>query len=168
MSEDPSTGTIHDSTGNNLDGTTHGMVTGDRITGQVGTGLYFDGSNNWVSLGTSTLLQPPDMTVSCWLQAPVSWDSGISWIPIYAKDVEWYSNGWFWEINYNSDGTCATSLVVDGSNPFEYFFSYDQDPDLFYPVGQWVFVSITLIASPARETWIREACTETGPTSLHR
>jgi hypothetical protein len=152
MSEDPSSGTIYDSTGNHLNGTTHGMVAGDRVLlGQVGYGLNFYETptpNNWISLGTSTLLQPSNITVSCWMQAPISWDAGISWVPLFAKAGEWYTNGWEMDINFNSDGTYATSFVVDGSNPTGYFFAYDQDPDLFYPVGTWVYTAITFRTDP--------------------
>ena len=101
MGEDPSGGTIADSTDNGIDGTPGGMVAGDSITGQVGKGLNFDGTNNIVSMGANTLLQPDSITVSFWIERTTDW-SGTPCVPLYAKESDFSSNGWQYYIDPNS------------------------------------------------------------------
>lgn len=54
MEQDPSggSGAILDSTANNYDGTSGGsMTSGDLVSGQVGSGIDFDGSNDYITFG---------------------------------------------------------------------------------------------------------------------
>ncbi len=137
MGEDPSGGTIADSTDNNIDGTPGGMAAGDSITGQVGKGLNFDGTNNMVSMGANTLLQPDSITLSFWIRRNSSWLS--PWVPLYAKVSGFSSNGWQYYLDPNAGSEIAASLYVDGNN---YFYA-PVDPNTFYPFNTWVFMTLT-------------------------
>jgi len=75
MGDDPS-GTapqMVDSTGNGHDGTSFGtMTSGDVVATQLGDGLDFDGSNDYISMGTDTALQlalgGASWTLSAWVK----------------------------------------------------------------------------------------------------
>ncbi len=137
MGEDPSGGTIADSTDNGIDGTPGGMVAGDSITGQVGKGLNFDGTNNIVSMGTNTLLQPDSITVSFWIKRLATWD--MPWVPLYAKESWSNPIGWQYYFDYNGVDSIGASLFIDGTN----YIYIKQDPNTFYPNNTWVFMTLT-------------------------
>lgn len=68
LNNDP-TGTILDSTANNLDGSTLGsMTSGDLISGKLGQGLDLDGSNDVVVITDAAALDVSYMTVSAWVR----------------------------------------------------------------------------------------------------
>ncbi|MFX0040373.1 MAG: DUF2341 domain-containing protein, partial [Candidatus Heimdallarchaeota archaeon] len=70
LSEDP-TGAIYDSTSNDKDGTTSGLMTStDQISGKINGALDFDGTDDTISFGTwnpSTDFNPSSGTISFWI-----------------------------------------------------------------------------------------------------
>ena len=137
---DEGTGEIlHDQSGNNHDGTIHGVTW---ITGISGNALEFNGIDNYVSLPVSTLGNWDELTYSAWIKIPEY--SGLGWPGIIGSTTSSYSNnnnlaisrnsGYFhFEIdtdrgNYEFQGTIPIKwdtwihavLVYDGSNLIEY------------------------------------------------
>jgi hypothetical protein len=66
-----SSGTLYDSTSNDLDGSQSGGVTYG-TTGQVDGAVFFDGNDDRVSVSDDDLLDPPnDMTIEAWVKFDV-------------------------------------------------------------------------------------------------
>lgn len=80
--DETSGSTVTDSSGNNLSGALNGGVTVGG-SGQVCTGYNFNGSNAFVSVPNTTLLNPTKITVAAWVRH--STDPIKSWETIVAK-----------------------------------------------------------------------------------
>jgi hypothetical protein len=75
MKEDPSTGTIYDSTLNNHDGTPRGtMSSDDQVDGVIDGGLEFDGSDDDILMGDPYGLDmgTSDFTIEAWINVSTS------------------------------------------------------------------------------------------------
>ncbi|MFC1741787.1 LamG-like jellyroll fold domain-containing protein, partial [Nanoarchaeota archaeon] len=124
----------------------HGSMTGSNNatwysdSGHGGFGAYyFDGIDDHMDLGTSTSLQPANITVSFWVMRNDSWDN-IDNLVMYAKaDAVWNSNGWYLSIEDLGNENEAVAMVVDGSSGFRVI----QDPNAFYPLNEWVHIAVT-------------------------
>ena len=60
-----------DGNANNLLGTNHGILQGGALAsagGMVGNAFSFDGTNSYVQIPNSTVLQPTNLTVECWVR----------------------------------------------------------------------------------------------------
>lgn len=68
---------VFDATANNNDGTNYNSV---NITGIVGDGRYFDGSDDYISFGNDTSLKNISETIStsCWIKTSLSPDTNVS------------------------------------------------------------------------------------------
>ena len=141
MSDNPVTGSIKDSTSNHFNGTPSGMNSGNGILGLVGHCLNFDGSNDLISLGAHTALQPANITLSFWIYRNTSWAS--AWVPLYGKETTYSSNGWQFYTVPNGADSIAASLYVDGNN----YFYINTDPNTFYPLNTWVHVALSFNTS---------------------
>lgn len=71
MDTDPSTSTLTDYSGNGVDGTSFGAMTStDLINAQLGSGIDFDGANDYFALATKTFTnagQITELTASAWI-----------------------------------------------------------------------------------------------------
>ncbi|MBN2160501.1 MAG: DUF2341 domain-containing protein [Spirochaetes bacterium] len=140
-------GDIRDSTTNNMHGTSSGMLAIDQMAGQVAGSLSFDGIDNYISLGTSSSLQPANITVSFWIKRPtgVSW-SGSSIMVLYAKPPGGYIDtaGWCFGIfDSITDQNKALYFAVDGVTSAGNAFFSAYDPDSYYPLDAWVYLTIS-------------------------
>jgi hypothetical protein len=133
--KDTTTSTTTDSTSNDNDGTKTGANEPLEVTGQIGKGQDFDGTNDRISLGTSTTLQPSNLTFSAWVKRTVDWSTTNGEI-FYAKDTAWDDNGWYIAI----DGSFPRLLtVVDGANCFWYTATINT----LFPLNEKVHVVVT-------------------------
>lgn len=79
-------GTVIDKSGNGNTGTLTNMNRSITPTiGKLGQGLKFDGSNDYVNLGTDASLTPSDITVSAWVKA----NQLSSWSGILSNMTTW-------------------------------------------------------------------------------
>jgi hypothetical protein len=115
LSEDPS-GTIYDSTSYNNDGTTQGgMTSGAQTYGKIDGSLYFDGSDDYLSVSDAVSL---DMTSSITLEAWVNGTTREWWNAnyIYRRKVTVSSNDFIavpngYSVNFTED---TASLISEG------------------------------------------------------
>lgn len=71
--EGTGTSTTADSSGNGLTGTLNSITNGDWVTGQYGTALQFDGTNDYVSRADNALLSPSGgITYELWFNLDVT------------------------------------------------------------------------------------------------
>jgi len=68
--DETSGSTAFDSVGGGFDGTTTGATINQ--TGQIGKAYYFDGSGDYVTVGTSMLPDTADFTYSAWINGPAA------------------------------------------------------------------------------------------------
>ncbi|MHA2027923.1 MAG: DUF2341 domain-containing protein, partial [Candidatus Hodarchaeales archaeon] len=117
-----------------------------RTTGKIGYGQDFDGTDDIISLTTSSSLQPSSVTFSAWLKRDVSWNDQR--FPIFwAKGGPWNGDGFYIQIDDLSNGPTTNRdllMVVDGSN---FFMWRGGDPDDFYPLNEWSYVTVTFDSS---------------------
>jgi len=130
---------IHDTSGNDNDGTINGATWAD---GKYGKALQFNGQDNYVEIPTSDSLEiDGNVTIAAW----INWiDAGDAWLCVLANGQQ---NG-PWE-NYG--------LFVNRSSRFMYFtLSLDgghvtqQTPNDTIVPNEWVHVSATWDGSAAR------------------
>jgi hypothetical protein len=77
LSEEP-TGTIYDSTSNNHDGTPQGsMNSADQIDGQIDGSIDFDGSDDYIGMGSSIDIASSSFSVSTWAKRGSSTSADI-------------------------------------------------------------------------------------------
>jgi len=124
MTDDPNTSTIQDSTANNLDGTKKGAAEPTEATGQIYKAQSADGSNDFISLGTSALLAPANLTGEFWITRDDDWNTSFNKTIFWAKtDGVWNSNGWYLVLDSathtifcSTDGGTWFSLAGSGYN----------------------------------------------------
>jgi RHS repeat-associated protein len=121
--------TANDTSGNGNNGTLHNMDNSDWVTGKAGTGLDFDGTNDYVSIPHSASLNASNyLTVSAWVNPRV-----VSGGYIAEKQSSWH----FQVANYAGvDGRLDLTLYKNGS-------SYDTISSSSIPANAWTFVAFT-------------------------
>jgi DUF1680 family protein len=125
---------IVDSSKNGIAGTLNGTAT--YVPGQVGKALQLNGTNNYIDLGTSSLLQPENLTVSFWIKpdATLVGEQMIMWSK---PDGAWSGEGWYLSALRDdvplklSTGTAVQEAYVSGNR------------SEFFPVGQWTHIAVT-------------------------
>jgi len=127
---DGGAGDIKDSTSNNNDGTTSGMDTNDDVAAQIGTGFDFDGSNDYVGLGTNSDLDlaSTNFTITAWIKRNTE-EAAQEFI--ISKDVNG-SRGYGFEVSSNK--LCNER---DGKWVIE-----DTDATVFLSANTWYFVTL--------------------------
>jgi hypothetical protein len=144
-----------DSTGNGNTGSNSGT---SNTTAQIADGRSFDASTDDISLGTSSTLQPANLTFSFWVRRP----TGTSWSDVksvlsYCKGV-WDQNGWYVESYDVSDADRPLNLVVDANKGFNVT---GIDPDTFYPENTWTYIVITFNSSTNAGAAYKNAVSQT-------
>jgi len=131
-------GTANDKSGYGNHGAWYG--TGSHwANGKIGQGGNFNGSDDYVNIGTSSELQPSNLTVSLWVKRTAAWNGGSGKTFVWAKedsrqceDTGWYLDSWDDAENHE-----AFNLVVDGCN----YFRITDYPDNVFPLNQWTHVA---------------------------
>ncbi|MGO4501087.1 beta-L-arabinofuranosidase domain-containing protein, partial [Paenibacillus sp. 2RAB27] len=125
---------ISDSSSNAVQGVLNG--TPKYVDGKVGKALQLNGTNNYIDLGTSSALQPQNLTVSFWVK-PDSTLTGENMIMWNKPSGNWMGEGWYLSILSDtvplklSTGTSIQEAYVTG------------DRSSFYPVGEWTHIAVT-------------------------
>ncbi|MDQ6417881.1 glycoside hydrolase family 127 protein [Paenibacillus sp. LHD-117] len=125
---------IADSSANGIQGTLNGTAT--YIEGKVGKALQLNGTNNYIDLGTSSVLQPENLTVSFWIKPDESL-SGEHMLMWNKPSGSWNGEGWYLSILSDevplklSTGTGVQESYVIGNR------------GEFFPVGEWTHVAVT-------------------------
>ena len=106
--------------------------------------------NAYLDLGTSTALQPQDLTVSFWLKptAALSGEHVITW-----NKQAYNSDGWY----LSSEGATsplALSIGPGGSQPYKVAVA-STDRAAFFPVGEWTHVVATYDSTTKAVTFYR-------------
>ncbi len=135
----------------------HGTNNGTTDTaGQIANARSFNGVDNDITMGTSTTLQPADLTFSFWIKrTAASWgsaDSPLFWAKPPGSAA---GNGWYSDI-YSPNST-AISLVTDGMNVFRVV----ADIDTFYPQDTWTYVVVAFDSTTDVGSAYRNAVSQT-------
>jgi hypothetical protein len=141
MDDNPNTSTIQDSTANNLDGTKKGAAEPVEATGQIYKAQSADGSNDKITLGTSALLSPSDLTAEFWVYRDDDWSvTPFSKCFFFAKtDGVWNSKGWYVVVeNTNSH---RIQIITDDGTWFSLKNTGVALNDLF-PLYTWTKLTI--------------------------
>jgi uncharacterized protein len=126
---------INDSSPSNIAGTWSGAPA-TYVEGIIGKAISLNGTNNSIDLGTSSVLQPQNLTLSFWVK-PDTAMTGEQMIAWFKPSGVWNGNGWYLSsLNDSvplrlSTGTAAQETSVNGSRA------------TFFPVGQWTHIMIT-------------------------
>jgi four helix bundle protein len=99
----------------------NGTLTGGPVPalGKLGQALSFDGVNDWVSIPSSSVFGPPQMTVSFWTKNNVTPNPGTSDAMLVREPAGSWNSGWgfwysttsqiaFWMNSYNTTPATAT------------------------------------------------------------
>ncbi|MDB5047740.1 MAG: Fibronectin type domain protein [Fibrobacteres bacterium] len=122
-----------DATGNGYHGTGTAMVAGNQVSALVGKGQTFDGSTQWISLGTAAG-SSSTQTVSFWMKAT----SLANTIPVDKNPSD--ASGVGWTFKNRSDGSTWYRTGSETS-------ASDLKPTGVYTAGNWVHIAGTFDAS---------------------
>ncbi|MDQ8735666.1 beta-L-arabinofuranosidase domain-containing protein [Paenibacillus sp. LHD-38] len=125
---------ITDSSTNAIQGTLNGSAI--YTSGKVGKALQLNGTNNYIDLGTSSALQPQNLTVSFWVKPDTNLvgEHIVMW---NKPSGAWNGEGWYLSILSDdvplklSTGTSVQESYVTG------------DRNAFFPVGEWTHIAVT-------------------------
>jgi hypothetical protein len=106
------------------------------VEGKVGKAIHLNGSNNYIDLGTSSALQPENLTFTAWVKpdAAITGEHIIAW---FKPSGEYNGNGWYLSLLSDtvpltlSTGTAPQEAYVEGSR------------SSFFPVGEWTHIAVT-------------------------
>ena len=127
-------GNLTDASQNNLAVSSNQAVT--YVEGiQGGQALDLNGST-YLDLGTSGVLQPENLTVSCWIKpdAALTGEHILAW---FKDDNNWASQGWY--ISILDDNTPVK--LSTGTGVQESYVSGSRSE--FFPVGEWTHLVVT-------------------------
>ncbi len=132
-----SSNNFNDSTSNGNNGSDSGT---NDVAGQMANGRNFDANTDHISVGSSTGLQPANLTYSFWVRRKASW-SGMQKVLCWFKGAVFDGNGWYVDSYDPGDQNMPLNLVVDGNKGFQ--VTGGIDPDTFYPLNTWTYVVVT-------------------------
>ncbi len=127
---------LEDTSGKGNNGTMTGTET--YVEGVVGKALQFNGKS-YVDLGTSTDLQPENLTVSFWLKpsSTMVGEQMITW-----NKNEWYTDGWYLSsLNDNAPLVASIGPAATGGQPYQ--IQVPGNRAEFFPAGEWTHVAVT-------------------------
>ena len=108
--------------------------------GISGKAMTFDGST-YLDMGTSTALQPANLTTSFWIRATTNLNNGTEHILVWNKPSgAWDQDGWYLSC---LNATVPLRLSVGASSESLTEFSVYADRASFFPVGEWVHIAVT-------------------------
>lgn len=125
-------GDLDDSSGKGNNGSLEGAAYVDGIAGEA---LAMNGSS-YVNLGTSTDLQPQDLTLSFWLNPSemMTGEQIITW-----NKKAYNSDGWYLSTQQNA----PLILSIGPSSGQPYNVQVQGSRDEFFPAGEWTHVVVT-------------------------
>ena len=101
-----------------LDGAT--VVSGNPqfVSGAVGQAIQLNGTNDALALGSSSALQPAEITVAFWIKRTADMSNKEN-LAIWSKgDTDWAGNGWFLTLDARGAEEHPIKFWVDGYNIF--------------------------------------------------
>ena len=149
-------GEFKDSTHNGING--QGGPAGGCPTliqnGAVGGAQSFDGSNDNISMGTSTLLQPAELTFSYWISRGETWN-GLQRRFFWAKGALETTNGWYVDV------TGAASRPICLATNQAGWLGPVVAPDTYYPLNVWTYMVVTFSTTADVSTMYKNAVAQT-------
>jgi hypothetical protein len=107
-----------------------------------GGSIVFDGVNDYANCGTSTSLNPSNITFSAWVKRTAAWGSGACLF--WAKNAADYtSNGFYIELYTNV--TFSTNVITNGAATN--YFKDSVNSNTSFPLNTWTHFSFTLNGS---------------------
>ncbi|MFX1464774.1 MAG: DUF2341 domain-containing protein, partial [Promethearchaeota archaeon] len=150
LSEEP-TGTIYDSTSNNHDGTPQGsMNSTDQIDGQIDGSIDFDGSDDYIDMGSSIDIASSSFSVSTWAKRGSSTSADI----IFQQGPAGQNTGLHVGFRSNNSFTFA-------------FWNDDLDTSLSYTDTNWHHWSCTYDASTKAKKIYRDGVNIASDTAFN-
>ena len=136
----PTTGTVwSDISGNQNNGT---LTNGPTFSSANYGSIVFDGVNDYANCGTSTSLNPSNITFSAWVKRTAAWGSGACLF--WAKNAADYtSNGFYIELYTNV--TFSTNVITNGAATN--YFKDSVNSNTSFPLNTWTYFSFTLNGS---------------------
>ena len=125
---------VTDSSGNNIDTKLNGEAT--YVEGIDGFALQLNGKDNYIDLGTSSSLQPTNLTVSLWVK-PSEELAGEHMLVWNKPSGRWDGNGWYLS---SLDNNWAILLSVGDGQQEAYVETPRKD---FFPVNEWTHLVVT-------------------------
>ena len=132
-------GTVSDTSGKDLPIALTGSE--NYIEGMNGNALQLDGKT-YLNLGNSASLQPSMLTAAFWVKAPEALGKGEHIIMWAKPNGNYAGEGWY--LSSLSDTVplkLSVGTSVGGGQPME--ISVEDDRDQFFPVDEWVYVTVT-------------------------
>jgi len=124
-----------DSTSGANNGTTENMTSGNSVSGKIDKGVSFNGSNNYISMGSTYTVNNSSLTIQFWLN-PTAYPTGTDAAPIVSqrvnsgnKDVDFAA-----ELEYNGEMHFTSSK--NDYTPYSTCFSPGT-----VPLGTWTMVT---------------------------
>ncbi|MGY4761853.1 LamG-like jellyroll fold domain-containing protein [Paenibacillus caseinilyticus] len=129
---------VKDETPHQLNGSIRGQLAWSPAGHQGGALLFNGDMGNYIDAGTSSLLQPKDITVSYWIKRTESMNTRENVVLWFKPENDYAGKGFF--ITYNGS---SSIVYVDGANGYY----VRQSPDEFLPLNEWTHVVFTFDAS---------------------
>jgi len=128
-------GVVYDRAGTNHGYLFNSATSSAKRIGKLGQALNFDLATDWVNVGTSNTLEPPNLTVALWVKRTNASTWGIDGTFFNTKSGGWTGNGWYFgEAEW-------INLVVDGDK-WEGACAAGGINQM-YPLNEWVHVAAT-------------------------
>jgi len=128
--------TAFDTSGNGISGT---LTNSPRwVPGRQGSGLEFATASDYVSLGTTTAVQPSQLTFTTWVKRTEDWSNQIM-VLFWGKET-WNQNGFYLQVDDNSAGPGTGRALVLGVNGENWVITQG-DVNTLYPLNEWVHVA---------------------------
>ena len=118
------------------------LTNGPTFNSGNGGSIVFDGVNDYVNCGTSTSLNPSNITFSAWVKRTAAWGAGA--FLFWAKNAADYtSNGFYIELYTNV--TFSTNVITNGAATN--YFKDSVNSNTSFPLNTWTHFSFTLNGS---------------------
>jgi hypothetical protein len=157
MNEDPSGSApqMIDSTGNSNDGTSAGsMTSGDLVTGKLGEGIDFDGTNDYIDLANRIVNATGNVSYSSWAKPNTT--SGVRVLAALAAGTA-YRSGLYqpdnvYRFSVNSASTFISTSSANVNNWTYLVGTYDTSTTRLYAAGSQVASSSSAQTTLTTET----------------
>jgi hypothetical protein len=162
MDENTGTSTTYDKSGNGNDGSMNGSMTEDDwIPGKFGSTLDFDGSNDFIDLGTSGTLYPStNMTVSIWVNFSSNQDS-------YLVSKLYDGNNKYFDLSTNTGTTYTTiEFRVYEQSGIYCSTTHSSGDTAEIPNNQWHHIVGVFDASDSISIYVDGVLSNTNTTSI--